>query len=109
MGRHGERGDIDVGILRILGTIPIRLYQWVISPMLPGVCNYHPTCSEYTRLAILRFGVLRGVVMGMMRVGRCSGRFYGGHDPVPEIFDIQRLKAEYPQRSVKKNRPPGEE
>jgi len=92
-------------IVRILATIPIRLYQWVISPMLPAACNYHPTCSEYTRQAILRFGFFRGVLMGMMRVGRCSGRFYGGHDPLPDHFDIALLKAEYRQRSVKKNRP----
>ncbi len=90
--------------LRILVTVPIRLYQWVISPLFPSSCNYFPTCSEYTRLAILKFGVFRGVVMGLMRVGRCSARFHGGHDPVPEQFELPALRSEYRQRSVRRRR-----
>lgn len=93
---------ISVHILRYIALIPVFLYQKVISPLLPGSCNYYPTCSEYTRRAILRHGVLRGTVMGVMRIGRCSSRFYGGNDAVPEVFDVKKLRMEYSSRSVKR-------
>lgn len=91
-------------IIRHILILPIRIYQWVISPLFPSHCNYYPTCSEYSRQAILTHGILRGSVMGAMRVGRCSSRFYGGTDPVPDRFDIVQLRHEYPARSVKRHR-----
>lgn len=89
--------------LRRVFTVPITLYQWIISPLFPSHCNYYPTCSEYSRQAIIRHGILKGGIMGLMRIGRCSARFYGGNDPVPEEFDFQLLRLEYRHRSVKRN------
>ena len=93
-----------IRIVRHILTVPILLYRWIISPLFPSHCNYYPTCSEYGRLAILKHGIFRGTVMGIMRVGRCSARFYGGYDPVPDRFDFQQLQREYVDRSVKRNR-----
>ncbi len=89
-------------IFRTLLTLPIRLYQWVISPLFPGSCNYYPTCSEYSRQAILKHGMVKGISMAVLRVGRCSALFDGGNDPVPEVFDFKDLTAEYRRRSVKR-------
>jgi putative membrane protein insertion efficiency factor len=89
--------------VRFVATIPIKLYQWIISPLFPSHCNYYPTCSEYSRQAIVKHGIVKGSVMGLMRIGRCSARFYGGNDPVPEAFEFESLKREYRERSVKRS------
>lgn len=94
-------------ILRYIAVIPVFLYQKILSPFLPSSCNYYPTCSEYTRRAILKHGVTKGTAMGVMRIGRCSARFYGGNDPVPEDFDWSRLRWEYRERSVRRARRTG--
>ena len=61
----------------------IVVYQRIISPLLGPACRYEPTCSEYTRQAIERYGVGKGTWMGMKRIARCHPFHAGGYDPVP--------------------------
>jgi len=49
----------------------VRFYQKWISPMMRPRCRFYPTCSEYTILAVRKFGVLRGLLKGLWRVLRC--------------------------------------
>ena len=49
-----------------------------------GVCRYSPTCSTYAYEAIERYGIVKGVYLGIMRVFRCHPWSKGGLDPVPE-------------------------
>ena len=66
----------------------ISFYQKTISPdhgwtkvLYPhGFCRYYPTCSEYTRIAVLRYGVFRGVWKGVKRIVRCNPFYSGGID-----------------------------
>jgi uncharacterized protein len=61
---------------------PIRLYQRLISPLLPRRCKYHPTCSEYAAQAVRTYGVPRGLVLATWRLLRCNPWSHGGVDPV---------------------------
>lgn len=60
----------------------LRLYKRFLSPCLPSACRFSPTCSEYMMEAVERYGVLRGVGMGLWRLGRCHPFHSGGFDPV---------------------------
>ncbi|MBH23535.1 MAG: membrane protein insertion efficiency factor YidD [Myxococcales bacterium] len=61
----------------------VRFYQVNISPLKPPVCRYTPSCSEYTRQAIVKYGAFRGSYMGFKRIMRCHPFHPGGYDPVP--------------------------
>ncbi len=69
--------------LVFLLTIPIRIYQWLISPALPKTCRYVPTCSEYALEALRVHGPLKGLVMGTRRILSCHPWGGHGYDPVP--------------------------
>ena len=71
-------------MLRKLLIMPIRFYQYAISPFMAPHCRYYPTCSEYTVQAISQHGALRGSWMGLRRILRCHPWAEGGYDPVPE-------------------------
>lgn len=61
----------------------IRLYQRLISPLLPHRCRFYPTCSEYAKEAILRHGPFKGGWLTLRRLLRCGPWHPGGYDPVP--------------------------
>jgi putative membrane protein insertion efficiency factor len=63
---------------------PIRVYQRLISPLLPRRCKYHPTCSAYAAQAVRRYGILRGSRLAAWRLLRCNPWSHGGYDPVPK-------------------------
>jgi len=68
--------------MRFLICALLRGYQMWLSPLLPSACRFHPTCSEYMRQAVERYGAARGVWMGLKRVARCQPLSAGGFDPV---------------------------
>jgi putative membrane protein insertion efficiency factor len=60
----------------------LRLYQLVVSPWIGPSCRFAPSCSEYTRQAVVRYGVLGGLRRGAARLLRCHPWHPGGWDPV---------------------------
>ncbi len=74
-------------VLRRAVTLPIRAYQYAISPMFGPRCKYYPSCSEYAVQAVERYGILRGLVLAGWRLLRCNPFSRGGYDPV----EAQRL------------------
>ncbi|MFA5842532.1 MAG: membrane protein insertion efficiency factor YidD [Candidatus Gracilibacteria bacterium] len=71
-----------------LALLMIRLYQKTLSPdhgplkdnFPGGFCRFTPSCSEYSRLAILRYGLIRGGLKSMWRILRCNPCSHGGVD-----------------------------
>jgi uncharacterized protein len=84
----GGRGRIPSALfavtkaLRITALASIRGYQLLISPLLQPSCRFTPTCSEYMFGAIERYGLLRGIYLGIRRLLRCHPFHPGGYDPV---------------------------
>lgn len=64
--------------------VPLKLYQWCVSPLLPPACRYWPSCSQYMLEAVEKRGVLAGVWLGVKRLLRCAPWGGSGYDPVPE-------------------------
>ncbi|WP_456379892.1 membrane protein insertion efficiency factor YidD [Thiolapillus sp.] len=72
------------GIVKRLLIALVHGYQLLISPFLGQNCRYMPSCSAYTIEAMEKHGPLKGIWMGMKRVGRCHPFHEGGYDPVPD-------------------------
>jgi len=63
--------------------IPIRIYQYTISPIFPASCRHVPTCSQYAIEALKAHGILKGSYLAIHRILRCHPWGTKGYDPVP--------------------------
>jgi putative membrane protein insertion efficiency factor len=59
----------------------VRFYQICLRPLLPAVCRFEPSCSEYFILAVRKHGPLLGACKGVWRICRCNPWTPGGYDP----------------------------
>jgi putative membrane protein insertion efficiency factor len=59
----------------------VRCYQACVRPVLPPLCRFHPSCSEYFILAVRKHGPVRGAFRGAWRICRCNPWNPGGYDP----------------------------
>jgi len=59
----------------------VRLYQWIISPMLGRRCRFEPSCSKYFIESVRKYGAIRGTWRGIRRICRCHPWNPGGYDP----------------------------
>ena len=76
---------------RAIGIL-IKLYQWLVSPVLnsfmpltPSGCRYLPSCSHYAHEAIDRHGAFAGGWLALRRILRCHPWGGEGYDPVPDV------------------------
>ncbi len=77
---------MDIRVSRIgalVATALITGYQYLVSPLFPPSCRYTPSCSQYAKEAILKYGVIKGSYLGARRILRCHPFHAGGYDPVP--------------------------
>jgi putative membrane protein insertion efficiency factor len=61
----------------------IKLYQWIISPVLGPMCRFTPTCSHYAAEALKKHGLFKGLCLAVKRISRCHPWGGSGYDPVP--------------------------
>lgn len=61
----------------------IRIYQKILSPILPSSCRYTPTCSQYAIEALQKHGIFKGSWLAIKRIASCNPWGGHGHDPVP--------------------------
>ena len=62
----------------------IKIYQFIVSPLIGQNCRYLPTCSEYAIESLKLHGLLRGSFFAIRRILKCHP--FGGHgfDPIPK-------------------------
>lgn len=78
------RGDgQEPGIAARSVAFLLVAYKRFLSPLLPPACRFTPTCSEYAREAVLKYGLFRGSALSVRRLSRCHPFHAGGFDPVP--------------------------
>ena len=69
-------------IFKNIAISPINLYKYLISPLLGNNCRFLPTCSEYTKESIIKYGVIKGLWLGLKRIVKCHPWGKGGYDPI---------------------------
>ncbi|MBI1364104.1 MAG: membrane protein insertion efficiency factor YidD [Proteobacteria bacterium] len=72
-----------LALLRQVALLPVRFYQYALSPLWGPKCRFYPTCSHYAVEAVTKFGILRGGWLTLIRVAKCGPFHPGGYDPVP--------------------------
>ncbi len=90
--------DFIYSFFKFVVILPIRFYQWFISPLLGPKCRFNPTCSHYMVGAIQEWGVFKGVWLGLKRISKCHPWGSFGDDPVPKKIKKQQHDIEKTQK-----------
>lgn len=67
-----------------LPLLSIKLYRYLISPLLGSQCRFYPSCSQYSEEVYRRFGLLKGTWLTLQRLFKCHPWHAGGFDPAPD-------------------------
>lgn len=70
-------------VFSMILIIPVKIYQILISPVLPVSCRYTPSCSEYAIEALKKYGPIKGLLLAIKRILSCNPWGGNGYDPVP--------------------------
>jgi uncharacterized protein len=79
------RQGLSPGLLSSVPVLLIRAYQLTRYLRQPS-CRFYPSCSQYTAGSIERFGLIRGLILGSVRILRCHPFHPGGYEPVPTEY-----------------------
>ncbi len=71
------------GILIFPFVFLIKIYQFLISPIIGKNCRFNPTCSNYALEALKKHGLFLGMYYSIIRISKCHPWGASGHDPVP--------------------------
>jgi uncharacterized protein len=83
---------LSIKTIAMILTGAIRIYQLVISPLLPNKCRYNPTCSNYAIQVINEWGILKGVWLSIKRISTCHPCGGWGDDQPPRRDDNRAAK-----------------
>jgi len=83
-----------MSLLARLLLVVVWLYRLIVSPLLGPSCRYQPTCSAYAAEALRRHGGLRGGWLAIRRLARCHPLGGAGFDPVPDLDEPLRRRAD---------------
>ena len=78
--------ELRIFLFYLLGwplILLIRIYQWVLSPLIGPKCRYQPTCSHYAVEALKKHGPVKGFWLALRRIASCHPWGGSGWDPVP--------------------------
>ncbi len=68
----------------------IKLYKYLVSPLIGQSCKYLPTCSEYSIDALKTFGFFKGLLLSMKRILSCHPWSNGGFDPIKKKIKVKK-------------------
>ena len=68
----------------------IKIYKYMISPLIGPSCRYLPTCSEYSIEALKTYGFLKGLMLSFKRIMSCHPWGNGGFDPVKKEMKMKK-------------------
>jgi uncharacterized protein len=66
--------------VRYLGIGVVYGYRWLVAPLFPASCKFHPSCSQYAIDALRKYGFLKGSYLAARRLLRCHPWSHGGVD-----------------------------
>lgn len=72
--------------MKIIFKWLITIYQWTLSPLMGNCCRFYPSCSNYSKEAFDKHGVMKGLWLTLKRLAKCFPWHPGGLDPVPKKF-----------------------
>jgi putative membrane protein insertion efficiency factor len=88
---HHERRPVARPVARLILAL-LAVYKRTLSPLLGARCRFEPSCADYARVAVARFGAWRGGILGLWRLARCQPLCRGGFDAVPDTFTLRRAR-----------------
>ena len=68
----------------------LKVYKFLISPLLGESCRYFPTCSEYSIEALETYGFFKGLFLAFKRILSCHPLGNGGFDPVKKEMKVKK-------------------
>lgn len=71
---------MKIVLIKIIEFYQKHLSIWLQSKNIN--CKFYPTCSEYTKQAIEKYGIIKGILKGINRIIRCNPFSKGGYDPL---------------------------
>ena len=92
-------GATKLTLDRQLGIFALGVYQKIISPHLGTNCQFYPSCSEYCKQAVIKYGFFNGWLMGLERLTRCNRWARGSNYSVIETGGSRKL-SDYPEDNV---------
>jgi uncharacterized protein len=66
--------------VKYAGIAAVHAYRWLVSPLFPASCKFHPSCSQYAIDALRKYGLIRGSLKAAWRLLRCHPWSHGGVD-----------------------------